>query len=145
MGTQICQNGDPNLIMCTKKRVIVLVFFFQGSITLPQRMNFGTGGSEVPSSKCVLFWFVLIHCWKTYPEMALLYQFHAQKALLKDPNFAIQISGLEMTPPWYFSENLSVYLNGFWLNSCSPQPLLFDVNDLMGKINRNGMPQPPHL
>ena len=41
-------------------------------------------------------------------------------------------------PPWYFSENLSVYLNGFWLNSCSPQPLLFDVNDLTGKINRNG-------
>ena len=37
------------------------------------------------------------------------------------------------------------YLNVFWLNSCSPQPLLFDVNDLMGKINRNGMPQPPHL
>ena len=41
-------------------------------------------------------------------------------------------------PPWHFSENLSVYLNGFWLNSCSPQTLLFDVNDLTGKINRNG-------
>ena len=42
--------------MCTEKRVIVLVFFFQGSITLPKRMNFGNGGSEVPSSKCVLFY-----------------------------------------------------------------------------------------
>ena len=41
-------------------------------------------------------------------------------------------------PPWHFSENLSVYLNGFWLNSCSPQTLLFYVNDLTGKINRNG-------
>ena len=30
------------------------------------------------------------------------------------------------------------YLNVFWLNSCSPQPLSFDVNDLTDKIKRNG-------
>ena len=44
-----------------------------------------------------------------------------------------------------FSQNSSTfwvmsvpYLNVFWLNSCSPQPLSFDVNDLTDKIKRNG-------
>ena len=62
----------------------------------------------MPSSKCVLFWFFSIHLLKKHTlnaEITLLYQFHAQKALLTVSKICNIIFGIENNPPWNFSEN----------------------------------------
>ena len=64
--------------------------------------SFYKGGSEVPSSEGVLFWFFSIQLSKKHtlnPEIALLYQFHDQKALFKVPKICNISFWIENDPP----------------------------------------------
>ena len=60
------------------------------------------GDSEVSSSKCPFLNFLNIMFEKKHtlnPEITLLYQFHAQKALLKGPKICNKTFLIENAPP----------------------------------------------
>ena len=103
----------------------------------PKQMNFrniskgGGGYLGVPSWKCVLFWLINT----LNPEMTLLYQFHAQKSLFKDPKSATKFFGLKMTPPlevfrkFIYFGTLTLTFENVGILGESPKTLTLRVSD----------------